>query len=111
MLQYTFKIARIAGSTAETCSNKEPESTVNVCLKIPEDVTRAPKQLTPSSSEVTDEQQFFFTPVDKENQTKEQTVDRKEQSWKNATEWVANEETSSKKQSIEEFKKMDGNRT
>ena len=54
--------------------------------------------MTPSSSDVTEEEQFFFAQVDKENETKEQTVERKEKSWKNSTERVAKEETQADKE-------------
>ena len=56
--------------------------------------------MTPSSSEVTEEEHFFFTQADKDNETKEQTVERKEKSWKNATERVANEETQADKENV-----------
>ena len=51
-----------------------------------------PIELTTSSSDVADQEQFFFTQADGEGQTEEQTFGRKEQSRKKATEWVAHEE-------------------
>ena len=54
--------------------------------------------MTPSSSEVTEEELLILSQADKENETKEQTVERKEKSWKNATERAAKEETQSDKE-------------
>ena len=44
-----------------------------------------------------------------EDETEEQTLERREQSQKKATEWVAHEEPSSMKTSIQELTKFDGN--
>ena len=67
--------------------------------------------MTTSSSDVADEKQFFFTQADGEDETKKQILQRIEQSWKKAKEWVANQETSSSKPSFQEFTKTDGNTT
>ena len=45
-----------------------------------------------SSSDVADEEQFFFTHADDSNESEEQTLERKEQSGQNAKQWAANEE-------------------
>ena len=79
--------------------------------KTREDVQPAHIEVTTSSSDVADEEQFFFTKADGEDETEQQTIERIEQYRKKATEWVAHEEKSSMKPSIEEFKKVDGNNT
>ena len=67
--------------------------------------------MSKSSSDVADEEQFFFTQAKGQTETEEQILQRKEQSQKKATEWVVNEEPSSMKPSIKEFTKFDGNTT
>ena len=67
--------------------------------------------MTTSSSDVADEEQFFFTHADAEDQTEEQILQRKEQYWKKETEWVLNEEPSSMKLSVQEFTNIEGNTT
>ena len=64
-----------------------------------------------SSSEVADEEQFFFTQADNEDESEEQTLEQKEQSRQNAKQSVANEEPPSLKTSVKEFAKIDGNTT
>ena len=56
-----------------------------------------------------DEEQFFFVKAGGEDETVE-TLERKRQSRKKATEWVA-QELSSMKPSKKEFTKIDGNTT
>ena len=65
--------------------------------------------MTASSSDVADEEQFFFTPADGRDETEEQILQRKVQSQKKAAEWLVNQESSSTKPSIKEFTKIDGN--
>ena len=67
--------------------------------------------MSTSSSVVADEDQFFFTQPDSQDETDEQIIQRQEQSQKKATEWVVNQELSSMKPSIKEFTKIDGNTT
>ena len=67
--------------------------------------------MSTSSSDVADEEQFFFTQPDSQDETEEQILQRKEQSQKIAAEWVTNQELSSLKPSIKEFTKIDGNTT
>ena len=62
-------------------------------------------------SDVADEEQFFFTQTDSQDETEGQILQRREQSQKKAAEWVVNQEPSSMKPSIKEFKKIDGNTT
>ena len=85
--------------------------TERIRLKIREDVQTTPIEATTSSSDVADGEQFFFTQTNDEDETEEQTLERKKQSWKKATDWVAHEEPSSMKPSIKEFTKIDGNTT
>ena len=67
--------------------------------------------MTTSSSEVADEEQFFFTQADNNDESKQETLERKEQSRQNANQWVANEEPASLTTSVKEFTKIDGNTT
>ena len=114
VLQFNFKIAHFAGSVntpADFLSRLELKVTEKIRLKIREDVQTTPIEVTTSSSDVADEEKFFFTQSDGEAQTEEQTLERKEQSRKKATEWVTHEEPSSMKPSINEITKIDGNAT
>ena len=114
VLQFNFKIAHIAGSVntvADSLSRLELKVTERIRLKIREDVQTTPIEVTTSSSDVADEEQFFFMQTQGEDETEEQTLERKEQSREKATEWVAHEEPSSMKPSIKEFMKIDGNTT
>ena len=115
VLQFNFKIAHIAGSvnTADDfLSRLELKVTEKIHLKIREDVQTTPiqdVQTTPQMSQM--KNNSFFTQPDSEDETKEQMLQRKEQSQKNAAEWVTNQEVSSLKPSIREFTKIDGNTT
>ena len=114
VLQFNFKIAHIAGSNntaADFLSRLELKVTEKIHLKIREDVQTTPIKLSTSSSDVEDEEQFYFTQPDSQNETEKQILQRKEQSEKNAAEWVVNQELSSLKPSIKEFTKIDGNTT
>ena len=114
MLQFNFKIAHIAGSVntaADFLSRLELKVTEKIHLKIREDVQTTPIEVSTSSSDVADEEQFFFTQPESQDETEEQILQRKEQSRKNAEEWVTNQELSSLKLSIKEFTKIDGNTT
>ena len=64
--------------------------------------------MTTSSSDVADEEQFFFTHADDTNESEEQTVERKDQSRQNATQWAPNEESPALKTSVKGFTKIDG---
>ena len=114
VLQFNFKIAHIAGSVntaADFLSRLELKVTEKIRLKIREDVQTTHIEVTTSSLDVADEEQFFSTQTDGEYETEEQTLERKEQSRKKATEWVAHEEPSSMKPSMKEFTKIDRNTT
>ena len=114
MLRFNFKIAHIAVSvntTADFLSRLELKVTEKIHLEIREDVQTTPIEVTKSSSDVANEEQFFFTQPDSQDETGEQILQRKEQSQKNAAEWVTNQELSSLKPSIKEFTQIDGNTT
>ena len=114
VLQFNFKMAHIAGSVntaADFLSRLELKVTEKIRLKIREDVETTPIEVTTSSSDVADEEQFFFTQTDDQDETEEQILQRKEQSRNKAAEWLVNQEPSSVKPNIKEFKKIDGNTT
>ena len=114
VLQFNFKIAHIAGSlniAADFLSRLELKVTVKIHLKIREDIQTTPIEVSTSSSDVADEEQFFFTQPDSQDETEEQILQRKEHSRDKAAEWVTNQELSSLKPSIKEFTKIDGNTT
>ena len=116
LLQFNFKKAHIAVSVntaADFLSRLELKLTERIHLKIREDVQTTPIEVTTFSSDVADEEQFFFTHIDEDDQdeTEEQILQRKEQSREKAAEWVANQEPSSMKPSIKEVTKIDGNTT
>ena len=83
VLQFNFKIAHIAGSVntaADFLSRLELKFTEKIRLKIREDTHTSSIEVTTSSSDVADEEQFFFTHADDGKETEEQTLERKEQS-------------------------------
>ena len=68
MLQFNFKIAHIAGSVntaADFLSSLELKVTEKIRLKIREDIHTTPVEVETSSSDVADEEQFFFTHADR----------------------------------------------
>ena len=114
VLQFNFKIAHIAGSVntaADFLSRLELKVTEKIHLKIREDIHTTPIEVTTSSSDVADEEQFFFTHADDGKESEEQTLERKEQSRQIVKQWAANEESPALKTSVKEFTKIDGNTT
>ena len=114
VLQFNFKIAHIAGSVntaADFLSRLLLKVTEQIRLKIREDIQTTPIEVTTSSSDVADAEQFFFTHADDSNESEEQTLQRKEQSKQNAEQWTANKEPTILKTSVKEFMKTDGNTT
>ena len=114
VLQFNFRMAHIAGSVntaADFFSRLELKVTERIRLKIREDVQTTPIEVTTSSSDVADEEQFFFTHTDNQDETEEQILQRKKQSREKALEWVVNQEPSLMKPSIKAFTKNDGNTT
>ena len=95
VLQFSFKIPLIAGSVitaADLFIRLELKVTEKIRLKNREDVQTTPINVTTSSSSVPDEEHFPFAQVDGEDETKEKTLERKEQSRRKATEWVEHED-------------------
>ena len=89
VLQFNFKIAHIAGSVntaAEFLSSLELKVTEKILLKNREDVQTTPIEVSTSSSDVADEEQFFFTQTDSQDETEKQILQRKEKSQKKAAE-------------------------
>ena len=112
VLQFNFKIAHIAGSfntAADFLSRLDLKVTDKIHHKIREDVQTTPIEVSTSSPDVADEEQFFFTQTDGQGETDEQILERKSQ--KKAAEWVVNREPSLMKTSIKGFTKIDGNTT
>ena len=108
-LNFIFShISRSINTAADFLSSSEPEVTQKTRLKIKEDIQTTPFEVTTSSSNVSDEEQFFFTQTDNESESEEQTLQRKEQSWQNARKWFADTEPSKLTTSLKELKKMDG---
>ena len=81
MLQFNFKIAQIAGSintAADFLSRLELKVTEKVHLKIREDVQTRLIEVSTSSSDVTDEEQFLFMQTDGQDETEKKFLQRKE---------------------------------
>ena len=115
MLQFNFKKAHNAGSVntaADLFSRLQLKVTERIRLKIREEEEQtSPIEVTATSSDVADEEQFFFTQTDNQDETEEQILQRKKQSREKAAIWVVNQEPSSMTPSIKEFTKIDGNTT
>ena len=114
LLQFNFKIAHIAGSVntaADIFSRLELKVTEKIRPKIREDMQTTTVEVTTYSSDVADEEQFFFTKADNNDESEEQNLEQKDQSRQDATQWVTNEEPSSLKTSVKEFTKVDKSTT
>ena len=114
VLQFNFKVAYIAGSVntaADFLSKLELKVTEKLRLKIREDIQTTHIEVTTSSSDVADVEQFFFTHADDSNESEEQSLERKKRSKQHAQQWAANEESPVLKTSVKEFTKIDGNTT
>ena len=73
-------MAHIAGSVntaADFLSRLELKVTEKIRLKIRDDIQTTPIEMTTSSSDVADEEQFFFTNADDTNESEEQTREQK----------------------------------
>ena len=82
VLQFNFKIAHIAGSVntaADFLSRLELKITEKIRLEIHEDIQTTPIEVTTSSSDVADGEQFFFTQAGNEDESRKQTLEGKEQ--------------------------------
>ena len=87
VLQSNFEITHIAGpvsTAADFLSRLELKVKKEIRLKTREDIPTTPIEVTTSSSDVADEEQFFFTQADNNDESHEQTLERKEQSKQNA---------------------------
>ena len=72
VLQFNFKIAHIAGSVNNADDflfRHELKVTAKIRLKIREDIHTTPIEVTTSSSDVADEEQFSFTQVDRNDES------------------------------------------
>ena len=114
VLQFNLKKAHFAGSVntaADFLSRMALKVTEKIRLKIREDIQTTPIEVTTSSSDVADEEQFSFTQAENNDKYEHQTLEEKDQSRQNAKQWIANEGPSSLKTSVNEFTKIDRNNT
>ena len=82
-LQFNFTTAHIAGSVntaADFLSRLELKVTEKIHLKIREFVQTTPIEVSTSSSDVADEERFFFTQTDSQDETEEKIIQGKEKS-------------------------------
>ena len=106
VLQYNSKIAQIAGSVnsaADFLSILELKVTEKIRLKIRGDIQTSPIEVTTSSSDVADQEQFLFTQADNNDESEEQSLERKEQFRRNAKQCAAKKEPAALKTSSKEF--------
>ena len=85
--------------------------TEKIRLKIREVFQTTPIEVTIFSSDIADEEQFFFIQANNNDESEEQTFEGKEQLRKTAKQWTAHEESSTLKSSEKELTKIDGNTT
>ena len=88
VLPFNVKLTHITGSVntaADFFSRLELKVTEKVHLEIREDIQTTPIEVTSSSSDVADDQQFFSTQTNGEDKTQEQILQRKKQPRKKAT--------------------------
>ena len=114
VLQFNFQKAHIAGSVntaADFLSRLDLKVTEEIRLKIREDIQTTSIEVTTYSSDVADEEKIFFKQADNNDESEEQTRERKEQSRRYAKQWAANDESPILKTSVKEFTKIDGNST
>ena len=88
VLQLNFKIAHIAGSVnsaADFLCGFELKVTEKINLKIRQYVQTTPIEVTTSSSDVSDEEEFFFTQTDSEDGTRSSNekcnLRKRQQNW------------------------------
>ena len=96
MLQFNFNVAHIAGSVntaAEFLSRLKKKVTEKFHLKIREDVQTTPIEVSTSSSDVADEEQFFFAQADGQDETEEKilTISEKGSTMGNKSGTILNE--------------------
>ena len=79
VLQFSFKIAHIAGpvnTAADFLSRLELKVREKIRLKVREDIQTTPIEATTSSSDVAEEEQFFFTKADKNDESENPWTER-----------------------------------
>ena len=117
LLQFNFKIGHIVGSVntaADFLSRTVLKVREKTRLKTREYLQTTRIEVSSSSSDFTDEEQFFFTQADKKDELedkKDQTLERKEPSRQNTKQWIANERPLFLKTGVKEFTTFDGNIT
>ena len=104
----TTHIADSVHIAADILSKLELKVTTTARLKIWEEVQTPSIEVQKSCLDVANEEQFFFTHADKDNESEEQTFQRKEQTWQDSKERIANEGPSKLKFLLSEFSKIDG---
>ena len=80
VLHLNIKKGHIAGSVntaADFLSRLELKVTEKTRLKIREDIQTTPMEVTVSSSDVADEEEFFFTQADENDESEKQTLNEK----------------------------------
>ena len=114
VLQFNFKIAHIAGSVntaADFLSGLELKVAEKIHLKSREEVKTTPIEVSTSSSDVADEEQFFFTQTDNQDETEEQILQRKEQSQKKGSRMGSKPGTTLNEAKYQKITKIEGNTT
>ena len=114
LLQFNFNKTHIGGSVNTAVgflSRLELKVTEKKRLKIREEKQTTPTEVTSSTSDVADEEQDFFTLLDNRDESEEQILERREQPRQDAKQCVAEEEPSSLKTSVKQFREIDGNTT
>ena len=107
-------MAHIAGfinTDVDTLFRLELKITETIRLNFWKDIEKTPIELTTSSWKVADKKQFFFSQADNKNQSDEQNFWKEEQSWRAVNGWIAKDEPSSSRTSIEHFTKVNRNTT
>ena len=106
-----IRVAHIAGSVtraAECLIGLQLKVMEKIRLNIRVDFQKTPIEVTTPSSDLADEEHFFFAQTDGGNEKEKQNHERIKQSRKKATGWIANEEPFSMKPSIKGVTKISG---
>ena len=114
VLQFNFKMAHIScpvNTAADFLSRPQFKVTEKIRLQIREDIQTTHIGVTTSSSDVADEEQFFCRQADENDESEEQTLEKREQSRQIARQRVAKEEPSALKTSVKEITKINGKTT
>ena len=103
--------ATSGNTAADFLSRLEFKVMEKIHLKIGQNIQTTPIKVTTSSSDVVDGKRLFFTQADNEDESEEETAERKKQPRENAGQWVANQEPPYLGTSLKEISKFDGNST